>query len=213
MNLGESNPALRVIPARIFAASGLPLSLATVFATGDLKIVRSDLALINAANPPVAVAAAAPGSFNITLNQEETMSLGAIRLQLTKAGIVTPWEWLEPIVRYTPVVYLGLIEARLFDVGGNPLSLSTTFATGDLKLVKPDGTVVNANHLPVPISTAQVGSFSITIDSSEVTQTGIYRLQLAKVGVITFWEWADSLTTDLYWTPIPHSASAVWTPA
>ena len=103
MLLNQSTAALRVIPMRLYDASGVALSAAHVFAAGDVKLIQPDGTIANATNLPTPVTnTVIAGSFNFQLEQSEIQQLGELRIQVHGASY-SDFEWVETIEGYEVV--------------------------------------------------------------------------------------------------------------
>lgn len=101
---------------------------------------------------------------------------------------------------------LRTIPARLFDGSGNPLPLNHTFGINDLKIIQPTGAITNASALPVSVSGASPGTFTVQVSQAELQNLGNVRWELSGSGV-TYWEWAETIVMP------PAQASVVVTAA
>lgn len=82
---------------------------------------------------------------------------------------------------------LRVIPLRLNATDGSGLPANHVFSVGDVKLIQPDGTVVNATNLPTPVANAIItGSFNLQFEQSEIQQVGILRIQIVSSGMLDY---------------------------
>lgn len=94
-----------------------------------------------------------------------------------------------------PNAALRRIRTRFY-VNGAPVSSAHTFGAHDLKIIKPDGTVVDASSLPTATVGSVIGnSFDIQVAQSELNQIGLYTWQIHGTG-IDDWDFHDQVVAS-----------------
>lgn len=78
-----------------------------------------------------------------------------------------------------PTAALRLVSLRLLATDGSGLPLATVFVAGQVKIIKASGAPTNSVNLPVAVSGAVAGTFTLQLELTEVDTVGQLRIQIS----------------------------------
>lgn len=185
MLVNEPVAALRTVSATL-DVGGVLLSLATSWASGQVKVSRNGSTFVNAANLPVAVTGGGDGAFDLELALTEVGALGAIRVRFyTSLGVLigeyadtidaAPADFIE---QDEPDASERTLEATIYALNGDLLSASTVWATGMVRVSEAGAAFVNAAALPVAVTGGGDGAFTLQLSIGEVSSEGNLRVRV-----------------------------------
>lgn len=196
MLIDEPVVALRGLSMTLESLSGVLLPLDTNWVSGMVKVATTG-GYADADALPTPIADGGAGAFDLQFSSAEVANYGSLRVRVfdDAANLIAEYEDSvsdaagDYVALDQPLAALRTLSASLVDSSDVAIPAGTSWVAGMAKVSKAGAAFVNAANLPVAVSGAGDGAFSLELSTGEVDTEGRVRVRFYDASAVLLREY------------------------